>query len=319
MNKWEIDVAVLCIFFARPDQFKKTFEAVKKARPRVLLLWQDGPREGRDDDIENIKRCREIAEDIDWDCEVYRNYHENNMGCDPSTHLSHKWAFSIVDKCIILEDDLIPVQSFFPFCKEMLDRFENDTRIDRICGTNLLGTYNIPYDYFFTACGNSWGWATWKRVADTWESNYEYLTDSYALECMRSQQDEKDLAAHMARESACFKHREEKVPYWEHIVGARTLLNHGLVIYPKINMIHNIGLDSNSTHAPSDLKELPKSVQYFFLIPTSDLSFPLHHPKYIVEDRRFGRLCAKKTKMSITEKICWIIKRVFKKVLGGRK
>ena len=39
MDRWNIDVAVLCIFFARPEQFEKSFEQVKKARPRVLLLW----------------------------------------------------------------------------------------------------------------------------------------------------------------------------------------------------------------------------------------------------------------------------------------
>lgn len=107
MQKWAIDVPVLCIFFARPDQFRQSFEQVRKAKPRVLLLWQDGPRKDRPDDMENILACRKIAENIDWECEVHRNYHEENMGCDPSTHLSHKWAFSIVDKCIILEDDTI--------------------------------------------------------------------------------------------------------------------------------------------------------------------------------------------------------------------
>ena len=60
MEKWKIDVAVLCIFFARPEQFEKTFEQVRKARPRVLLLWQDGPREGRQDDIENIEKDKGI-------------------------------------------------------------------------------------------------------------------------------------------------------------------------------------------------------------------------------------------------------------------
>lgn len=139
MKNWEIDVAVLCIFFARPEQFRLSFEQVRRARPRTLLLWQDGPRKNRTDDIENIKKCREIAENIDWDCEIYRNYHDNNMGCDPSTFLSHKWAFSIVEKCIILEDDIVPNLSFFRFCKELLDRYENDTRIDRICGHTVFG------------------------------------------------------------------------------------------------------------------------------------------------------------------------------------
>ena len=125
MKPWGIDVAVLLTFFVRDDTFEKVFESVRKARPRVLLLWQDGPRENRPDDIEGIEKCLKIAENVDWECEVHKNYHDKNMGCDPSTHFSHKWAFSIVDKCIILEDDIVPSQSFFPFCKELLDKYEN--------------------------------------------------------------------------------------------------------------------------------------------------------------------------------------------------
>lgn len=148
MKSWKTDVAVLLIFFVRDDVFSKTFEAVKKARPRTLLLFQDGPREGRSDDIEGIKRCREIAEAIDWDCTVYRNYQDKNWGCDPATFYSHKWAFSLVDKCIILEDDCVPSQSFFPFCKELLDKYENDLRISRIAGMNNLGVFDeCPDDY----------------------------------------------------------------------------------------------------------------------------------------------------------------------------
>ena len=187
MKSWKTDVAVLLIFFVRDDVFSKTFEAVKKARPRTLLLFQDGPREGRSDDIEGIKRCREIAEAIDWDCTVYRNYQDKNWGCDPATFYSHKWAFSLVDKCIILEDDCVPSQSFFPFCKELLDKYENDLRISRIAGMNNLGVFDeCPDDYFFTNGGSVWGWATWKRVADQWEEDYGFCEDAYSLETLKS-------------------------------------------------------------------------------------------------------------------------------------
>ena len=314
MNKWEIDVAVLCIFFARPEQFKKSFETIRKARPRVLLLWQDGPREGREDDVENIKKCREIAENIDWECEVYKNYHEKNMGCDPSTHLSHKWAFSIVDKCIILEDDLVPTQTFFTFCKEMLDKFENDTRVDRICGTNLLGAYDIPSDYFFSSMGNSWGWASWKRVADTWETDYAFVEDEYALNCMRLIQG--NCEAHLKWEERCKEDKKKGVPYWEFIVGASSLLNHSLIIYPRINMIHNIGLDKNSTHAPEDINDLPKEVRNYFTVPTYDLTFPLKHPKYVVEDKEFHTLISKKYKIGFWSRVGAKFKKVFKKIFS---
>ena len=320
MEKWSIDVAVLCIFFARPEQFRQSFETVKKARPRVLLLWQDGPREGRDDDIENIRKCREIAEDIDWECEVHRNYHEKNMGCDPSTFYSHKWAFSIVDKCIILEDDLVPSQSFFPFCKELLDRYENDERIDRICGTNLLTNYDIPNDYFFQGFGNSWGWASWRRVAEKWEEDFAFMDDPYAVQCMRNLQPKGCLQGHIRWEQACLQHKAEGIPYWEHIIGAQTLLSGRLVIYPRCNMVLNLGLDANSTHAPTDINALPKRVQTFFQNPALDLEFPLKHPRYIINDTAFKRLCDERVYgtrfqkfIGLFERAALKIKRTFRK------
>ena len=285
MENWNVDVAVLCIFFARPEQFRQSFETVKKARPRVLLLWQDGPREGRPDDVENIKKCREIAENIDWECEVHRNYHDKNMGCDPSTFYSHKWAFSIVDKCIILEDDIVPSPSFFPFCKELLDKYENDTRVDRICGQTLFG--GVPdkrYSYFFGRSGSSWGWASWRRVAETWQEDYAFLKDTYYLDLGRRRfghpRFEKSLRIATARAA-------EGIPYWEHIIGFRTTMNSGLVIYPTQNMVENVGTSVNATHAPDDIAELPREIQEAFITRAQDISFPLNHPPYVIEDYHY--------------------------------
>lgn len=285
MEKWKIDVAVLCIFFARPEQFRKSFEQVKNARPRVLLLWQDGPREDRSDDVLNIQKCRGIVEDIDWECEVYKNYHEKNMGCDPSTFLSHKWAFSIVDKCIILEDDIVPSQTFFPFCKELLDKYENDTRIDRICGQTLYGgVLDKRFSYFFGRSGSSWGWASWRRVAETWQEKYEFLGDDYFLDLARNRFGHKrfEKSLKMAKARAM-----EGIPYWEHIIGFRTTMNSGLVIYPMVNMIENVGTSANATHAPDNIAELPKEIQNMFLTRAQDIAFPLRHPPYVIEDYHY--------------------------------
>ena len=37
-------VPVLMIFFNRPDSFKQVFEKVREAKPKTLILAQDGPR-----------------------------------------------------------------------------------------------------------------------------------------------------------------------------------------------------------------------------------------------------------------------------------
>lgn len=313
MKKWKNDIAVLCIFFARPEVFAKSFETVRNARPRVLLLWQDGPREGREDDIENIKKCREIAENIDWECEVHKNYHEKNMGCDPSTFYSHKWAFSIVDKCIILEDDIVPSETFFPFCKELLDKYESDTRVDRICGQTLYGGVpNKEYSYFFGRSGSSWGWASWRRVAETWQGNYEFLDDEYYLDLGKKRFGNKRFEHGITISK---RHREEGVPYWEQIIGFRTTMNSGLVIYPTDNMIENVGTSENATHAPDNIAELPKEIQNMFTTRALNTEFPLKHPPYVIEDYHYFEKMMKHLNPSIARKIARKIEHVYRKTL----
>ena len=58
MKQSKTNVPVYMIFFNRPDTLKKVFESVKEARPAQLFLACDGPREGRPDDVENVKKCK---------------------------------------------------------------------------------------------------------------------------------------------------------------------------------------------------------------------------------------------------------------------
>lgn len=176
----KVDVAVLILFFNRPGHLKKVFDEVRKARPSRLFLYQDGPRGDRD--MEGVMACRAVVADIDWQCEVHHMYQERNYGCDPSEYISQKWAFSIVDKCIVLEDDDVPSQSFFPFCKELLDRYEHDERVSMIAGFNTDEVSpGVPCDYFFTSVFSIWGWASWRRVIDKWDAGYGFLDDEYAM------------------------------------------------------------------------------------------------------------------------------------------
>ena len=116
MKPWEIDVAVMIIFFVRDDTLQKVFDSVKVARPRKLLLWQDGPRKGRPDDLQGIMKCRKIVENIDWDCEVIKNYATENRGVYKNIGLGAKWVFEREPEAIFLEDDCLPDITFFSYC-----------------------------------------------------------------------------------------------------------------------------------------------------------------------------------------------------------
>lgn len=275
------DVPVLCLFFNRPDLFAAVFKQVKQARPSKLFLYQDGPRDKND--LLGIQACRDIANDIDWDCEVHTMYLEKNQGCDPSGYLSRKWAFQYVDRLVILEDDTVPSISFFSFCKELLDKYLYDSRITMIAGMNYEEeTKDCPYDYLFTSDCSIWGWATWKRVFDRWESNYDFLSDEYHMKLlskyMKNTNQPKRLLPMFKR------HMESGKEYFESILISDHLLQHGLSIVPKKNLISNIGITADSVHFNGSIKTMPKSAARIFTMQRFEIGQPLKHPKYIMEN-----------------------------------
>ena len=221
---YKTDVAVLILFFNRPDHLRRVFDEVRKARPSKLFLYQDGPRGERD--MPGIEACRRVVEDIDWQCEVHRKYQERNFGCDPSEYISQKWAFSIVDRCIVLEDDDVPSQSFFPFCKEMLDRYADDERVWMIAGFNPEEQVNSPYDYLFTSVFSIWGWASWRRVINTWDPTYACLDDPDAKRQLDAVMRQRRYCLDTLR--ACYDHRASGKEYYETIFWTSMVMNSGL-------------------------------------------------------------------------------------------
>lgn len=288
-HPFNVDVAVLLIFFNRPGCFGQVFEQVKKARPSKLFLYQDGAREGNEKDAIGVKKCREIALDIDWECELHTLFQEKNYGCDPSEYIAQKWAFSHVDKCIILEDDDVPSQSFFPFCKELLERYEDDERVNMICGMNNLETTDSPYSYLFTETGSIWGWASWKRVIDQWEPNYDILDDAYNFEKMIDYLYAKDKSL-KTRIKVWHANKRSGVEHYETINGLCQYSQHRLNIVPTKNMINNIGnTPEGSTHSVSDLKMIPKGLRRIYTMKRHEIEFPLKHPKYMINDVQFQK------------------------------
>lgn len=284
MKEALVDISVLLIFFTRHEQFAQVFEQVRKAKPSRLFLYQDGPRPGRQDDIINIKKCRAIAENIDWDCEVYRFYQEENYGCDPSGYIAQTWAFSQTDKCIVIEDDVVPTVSFFKFCKELLDEYENDARISLITGLNIDEQTNYcPYDYFFSSTTFTVGcWASWSRVVSRWDNEYTHLDSPYYSQMIRQYIEFHKFSKGFIPSSKI--HKSSGKEHFETIMISNQYLNNGLTIIPTKNMVLNIGLTGDATHTSVSFECLPKGYRKLFELKTYDIKEKINFQKYVVED-----------------------------------
>lgn len=287
---------VALIFFNRPETFKKVFDEVKKAKPNKLFLIQDGPRNEKDE--AKIAECRKIAENIDWECDVTKIYSEKNLGCGVRPMSGITAAFESVDRLIILEDDCVPCKTFFKYCDECLEKYENDNRISYISGLNHFETWDCgENDYFFTKTGAIWGWATWKRA---WSEYYDYyvrdIKDSYFLNLIKKQITNKYIAK--SRFSSWKKANDSeknkaKLSYWDAQWGFVKYSQSMLVIVPKYNQICNIGDGEGSTHAQNTKVRRYRKYKTFMYIPTEQMSFPLSHPKLCVCDVEYDNLVYK--------------------------
>lgn len=281
-----IDIPVLLIFFARPDKLTKVFEQIKIVKPSKLYLYQDGPRDNNPDDLVGIEKCRNIVEEIDWNCEVYKYYQKKNIGCDPSEFIAQKWMFESEEAGIILEDDDVPSQSFFRFCKELLIKYKYDERINMICGMNHTGiSKDINESYLFSMRGSIWGWASWKRVIDKWDDSYSFLDDKKLINLIKSKFENNIIYKNFLE--TCYRHRISGKAHYESINAITMYLNNSLNIVPKYNMITNIGIGENGTHATNDIRKLPKGIAQMMYMKRYEIDFPLIHPEYIIQNTSF--------------------------------
>lgn len=285
---YKIDVAVLMIFFCRTEKTREVFEAVKQARPSRLYLYQDGARDNVETDIINIQKCRDIVADIDWDCKVKTFFQDKNFGCDPSEYLAQRWFFDNEEMGIVLEDDDVPAQAFFPFCKELLDFYKDNEKINMICGMNNNDvSKDIKESYLFTKKGSIWGWASWRRVIDTWDKDYLWLDNPDKISVIRKNFPKYGNADAFLQTARI--HRDTGRAHYESINAAAMYLYDRVNIVPKYNMIKNIGIDQESTHAVADIRLLPKRTQKLLYKKVYEIDFPLIHPKNIEINEKFER------------------------------
>jgi hypothetical protein len=111
------------IVFNRPQHTERTFAVLCEQRPSQLFVIADGPRLGHPEDGERCAAVRAIVEQVDWPCEVQRNYAESNLGLKRRVSSGLDWVFEQVERAIVLEDDCVAHPDFFLFCDALLEHY----------------------------------------------------------------------------------------------------------------------------------------------------------------------------------------------------
>jgi len=242
-----LQTPILFIIFNRPFETKRVFESIRKAKPKDLYVAADGPRYNNNKDIENSRLTREIVKNIDWDCNVYYLFREQNLGCKIAVSTAINWFFQNVEEGIIIEDDCLPNDSFYNFCSILLEKYRFDKEVMHIGGTNFQNNnLNINESYYFSKINHIWGWATWKSA---W-INYDIFISDYNKNNLKTIFKKNNFNPEsLTYFLNAFKNvKKNKINTWDYQWTYTIWKEKGLAIIPNVNLVSNIGFNINSTH-----------------------------------------------------------------------
>lgn len=273
----QLETPVALVLFRRPDRTRRVFEAIRRVGPKRLFLIADGPRSG---DIEEARECeaaRATVEDVDWRCEVTRDFAAENIGLKHRLPSGLDGVFQQVDRTIVLEDDCLPHETFFRFCDELLGRYADDERVMHVAGSQLLRDPPAwSASYHFSRYVHIWGWATWRRA---WRHFDVELREWHGLG--RGEREAR-LSSMFAEESErrywrYVWDRSPEIETWSAQWSYALLAREGLAANANRNLVSNIGFGTDATNAIEDPLGIAAR-------PVAGMRFPLEHPDSVERD-----------------------------------
>jgi hypothetical protein len=269
---------VAFFIFKRPDTTVKVFESIRKAKPDKLFVIADGARPQSIGEAEKCEATRAIIDKVDWDCEVIKEYSDINLGCAKRVSSGLDFVFGQVEEAIILEDDCLPDQTFFPFCEHLLEKYRFDNRINSIGGNNFqFGYKRTSYSYYFSIYNHSWGWATWRRAWQNYDIYIKLWKEIQQTNYLENILIDSEAVGYWSRifESV---YKNPLGSIWDYQWLFTNWMQNSLSIIPNVNLVSNIGFGLDATHCKSNTKYANMLI--------SEIDFPLRHPPYIIRDRK---------------------------------
>lgn len=279
-EEFVLRTAVAFCVFKNLDSTKQVFAKIREAKPPKLYIVADAARShvaGEKEKVEAVRRY--IEEHIDWKCEVFKNYAQDNMGCGRRISSGLDWVFEKEEQVIILEDDCVPDETFFRYCQEMLEYYKDDERIMMISGNNPYAScYQGDEDYLFSKVPFIWGWASWRRSWKLYDYDLKSLPENRKSPMFKRVLPTKAYWVYMAEYESLYRHEFDT---WDYQLMYAGILHDKLNIAPRESHVFNIGFSQEATHtfrAPKWMKQEVHPVR-----------FPIHFRDELKWDEDFDR------------------------------
>ena len=286
-----INTPIVLLLFKRVDSTRRIIGRLREVEPTKLYVLCD---QGRDENERKLVReVRSVVDEcIDWPCEVIRDYADENRGVYDQIGLGALRVFEHEERAIFLEDDNLPESTFFAWCEQMLNVYENNDKIVWVCGTNYLGESRPAdgSDIYFTRHLLPCGWASWAaKFRRCYDKEFSLTNEDGWLDRMEASYEDRRLFVQQ-RESVLGERERrdhgERYRSWDFQMAFSIRMQNLLGVAPSRNQITNIGVDEFSTHGSKTGNTM---TDRFCNVPSYPMPVPCHVPAEVKVDEEFER------------------------------
>jgi len=241
---------IILFVYNRPDHTLRTLKALENnnlASESELFIYADAAK--NEQSKAAVEQVREII-NRNWRFKsVTLTLRESNCGLaanviDGVTKIVEQYG-----QVIVLEDDLVTSPFALEYFNDTLELYRHQDQVMQISGYGypVKDIETLPETFFFRVA-NSWGWATWDRAWNHFNSDINVLTDDFTAEQIHQFSIEgKENFWKQVKE---FK--AGKINSWAIRWYASVFKNNGLVLYPRNSLTQNIGNDGSGTHTAAE-------------------------------------------------------------------
>lgn len=239
---------IVLFVYSRHDHTAKTIEALAAnylASESDLIIYADASKS--DKEKGRVDKVRSYIRTITGFKSLSIRERVDNYGLSKSILEGVTEVVNQHGKLIVLEDDLVTSKYFLKYMNDALDKFEREDKVISINGYMFPVEETLP-NLFFWKCADCWGWATWKRGWDLFETNGQSL-----LERIK----EKDEAKLFDFNNSYpyIRMLEDQIAgrnnSWAILWYASAFVNDKLGLYPGKSLTYNVGNDNSGTHSIS--------------------------------------------------------------------
>jgi len=148
-------------------------------------------------------------------------------------------------RAIVIEDDLITSRYFLEYMNAALERYEHEESVMQIAGYMFPSRLEANEDALFLPFTSSWGWGTWKRAWQHFDSEalaYGRLAANPELRHAF------DIGGRYEYFRMLESQRRGDTDSWAIRWYLSVFMRKGLILYPRKTLVRNLGFDGSGVN-----------------------------------------------------------------------